>query len=136
MSLKSLLTQITNQVGSISGIRSARDLPPEEMPEAPFAVAYPVDGQSKDGTPGSKTELVSIAVEVMVPRKDLPRDVDRIVTYHDDLLNALMSDGTFGGLADTYDFIEWTFGPLAYGTQDTVGYKFIIRGIKIRSNIS
>lgn len=133
--IQTLMARIQAKLDAVPGIRSAPLYPPEQMLEGPFAVVYPGSGEAQFGTPGSKKELVTMVVEVMVVRKDLPRDIQKVTGFHDLVLNALMGDTTFGGLVDTYGRIDWTFGPLQWGDTDTVGYKFQIREIKVRSVI-
>lgn len=135
-SLSLLLNKIMAQVAEIDGIRSVYECPPEEVGPTPVAVAYPESGMTTTEFHNEKLDLVSVVVEVMVPRNDLAKDVAKVVAFHDSVLNALVKDPKFDGAADTFDYIEWTFGPLAWGEIEMVGYKFIIRGIKIRTLFS
>jgi hypothetical protein len=131
-----LLRNIQALVRAIPQVRSAPDFAPEKAPVGDiFSITYPEAGTAFFGTPGERKDLFSVVVEIMTPRKDLPRDIEKMTRLHQDFLDALMRDPTFGGTVETYNRIEWTFGPLAWNEAEALGYRFFIRDIKLRTDI-
>lgn len=133
--LAEVIERVAFIMASVPGIRRAPISPEEQMNVFPFAVVYPLDGESQFGTPGERLELDSLAVELHVARKDLPRDVQGALPFVDSIPDALMEDMVstqWAGTIDTFDIISWTFGPLGWGGMDTLGFRFTVSGIKRR----
>ena len=133
--LAQVIERVATVLASVPGIRRAPINPEEQMNVFPFGVVYPLDGESQFGTPGERLELDSIAVELHVARKDLPRDVQGALPFVDSIPDALMSDmisTQWANTIDTFESISWTFGPLGWGGMDTLGFRFTISGVKRR----
>ena len=133
--LADAISRVAQILGSVPGIRQAPEAPPEQMNVFPFAVVYPADGEHTFGTPGERLAMEAISIEIHVARKDLPRDVATSLPFADSIPDALMADmvGTqWNSTIDTFDRINWTFGTLGWGGMETIGFKFLISGVKRR----
>jgi len=144
--IQDVINEVMDAVGALSGMKSAPDYPPEDASAFPFAFAYEGPGVWEFGTAGgdygAKKALLSIVVELHVARKELASDVRKAVFYSDVVPNAIMKAvrGDFmGGTIDTIENID-TSGliPMAYGSKEanTIGYRFTVNGIKMRSDIT
>ncbi len=133
--LAQVIERVAAVMSSVPGIRRAPVNPEEQMNVFPFAVVYPADGDNTFGTPGERLALDSIAIEIHVARKDLPRDIQSALPFVDSIPDALMADMVatqWAGTIDTFESISWTFGPLGWGGMDTLGFRFTVGGIKRR----
>jgi hypothetical protein len=135
-SLVDVCTAVAALVASISGIRRAPTYPEESLNIFPFVVVYPGAGSENYAVPGERLSLSSIVVELHVARKDMPRDIAAAMPYGDSIPNKLMLDPTVSGKADTFGGIEWTFGELNWGAQQTLGFRFTMLNVKRRNNVT
>lgn len=144
--IQDAINEIMDLVGALSGMKAAPDYPPEDASVFPFAIAYEGAGSwefgAAGGNYGEKKALLSVVVEVHVARVDLPRDAQKAVFYSDAVPNAIMKGVRNNLLNNTIDAmgnIE-TSGliAMAYGSKEinTLGYRFICKNIKIRSDIA
>jgi hypothetical protein len=61
--------------------------------------------------------------------------VAQSLPFVDSIPDALMSDmidTQWQNTIDTFDAINWTFGTLGWGAVETIGFRFVISGIKRR----
>lgn len=124
-------------VGAVSGIRKAPDEPPEDMSVFPFAVAWPGETRHEYNVPGERKTLMNIVLELHVARKDLPRDYATLIPYADSIPNAIMDDQTLGGVVDTFWRIDVAeLGILNWNTVQTIGYRFTLVDVKLRTAIT
>ena len=127
-------------VSAIPGIHAAPDYPPETMNDFPFAVAYPGDGNHTVGTlvnnTGERKFLGQIVLEVHVSRADLPSAVQASIGFGDSIPNALLKNPTLNGTISTFESITQTFGELDWDSAQTLGYRFIINGVKQLTTIT
>lgn len=129
MTIQTAIAHIQGLAEGLTGIRQAPDFPPEQMNVFPFAVCYPAAGQFQAGPMGLMKGLHNLVVEIHVARKDLPRDVETALPFGELLAAAVLDDPTLGGTVDTVradEGISYTFGALAWGGQETVGWRVII----------
>ena len=138
MSQKAAVLAAQAIVRAVSGILAAPDYPPEQMGNSyfPFVVAYPGDGTHAFGVPGERLFLGQIVVEVHVARKDLPNAVQGVIEFGDTIPAALMADSTLVGVVDTFGSVDQTFGELNWGDTQTLGYRFTMQDVKIRTDLS
>jgi hypothetical protein len=131
-----VIQAIMDLVGSVSGIREAPDYPPEQMSDFPFAVAFPGEGVHSFGVVGERMFLGNVMLEIHVSRVDLPNAVQNSIGFGDSVPNILMANPTLSGTADVFESVNQTFGALNWGDTQTLGYRFTITNIKVRTNIT
>lgn len=131
-----VIQAIQDTVITVTGIREAPDYPPEQINDFPFAVAFPAEGVHSFSVPGERLFLGSAILEIHVSRADLPTAVENSIGFGDSIPAALMADPTLSGTCDTFEDIQQFFGALNWGDIQTIGYRFTIRNIKIRTNLS
>lgn len=140
MTQEAAILQVVSIVGGIAGIREAPQYPPENIGDFPFAVAYPGDGEHTVGTlvnsTGERKFLGQIIVEVHVSRADLPSAVQASIGFGDSVPNALLKNPTLNGTVSTFQSITQTFGELDWDAMKTLGYRFIINGVKQLTTIT
>ena len=136
--LQAAIASVQTTIAAISGIRQAPATPPEDATSFPFVVAYAGAGEFMGASPASSLKyLGSIIVDLHLARKDLPRDVAKVMTYHTSIPNAILNDITLGGNLDMC-------GPVAcsglivmqYGDQETLGLRYTIQNVKIVANFT
>lgn len=137
-----IIQAVMDIVGAVTGIKEAPDYAPEQLSDFPFAVAWPGEGTHGSGVVGERKFIGNVVLEVHVSRVDLPVAIQNVIGYGDTIPNALLKFMiTPGGLplngaADTFEDIQQTFGELNWGDTPTIGYRFTIRNIKARTNIT
>lgn len=136
--LQQVIDQIQTQVRAVTGIRKAPDEPPEQLNYFPFAVCYARTGELRIGPPDLLHGVHEIWLEIHVARKDLARDVTAVMPYGDSVPDAIFgayADGTFTTM-DAMGNIAYSFGPMAWGGVDTIGWRFRLQGVKVQNAIS
>ena len=126
---------IQDLVGAVSGIREAPDYAPEGIRIFPFAVAYASAGSFEFGVAGEMKGLHDIAVEIHVARKNMRTALKTAMGFSDAVPAAIMADPTLGGDVDTFGSISYTFGAMNYGEMQTIGFRFIVTDVKIRTDL-
>lgn len=140
-----VITAIMADIQALTGMRGAPDEAPESINDYPYCVAWVESGTWTTDIPGSKIGLINIRLELHIARKDLPRDIRKAMVWADVIPNALLKpvatttgdrfDGTVGAMGE----ISFTFGELNYGTtnaEKTIGFSFLIRDVKIQTDIT
>lgn len=126
---------------TVTGIREAPDYPPEQLSDFPFAIAFPGEGVhdintlTSNGT-GERKFLGNVVLELHVSRVDLPLAVANSIGFGDTIPNVLLKNPTLLGTADTFGSVSQTFGELNWGDTQTLGFRFTINDIKIRTDIT
>lgn len=131
-SIQEVINAIQDVMLTVSGIRAAPDYAPEDLGSLfPFSAVYLENGTWTVG-PGysAMTGLVTIAIEVHVARKSLPADLRQVMPFSVSVPKALLSPSniTFGGRIDGFNGLAFTFGPLTWGTTQTLGFKYTFMG--------
>ena len=137
MGLQSAIEVIQDICLTVSGVRAAPDYPPEAANVYPFVACYATTGAFRGGPAGVMTALHTIAVEIHVARKELPRDVAAVIPYGELVAAALLTLPTLSGTVDTIragEGIAYTFGGMAWGGQETVGWRLLVP-VKIQSTL-
>lgn len=127
-----VLTAVAGKVATITTIKRAPTYPEEQLNVFPFAVIYASSGDEAGNTPGERISLMTVTIELHVARQDMPRDITKAIPYGDSIPDVFFNDVTIGGVVSTFEGITWTFGALDWGAQKTLGYRFLINGIKRR----
>jgi len=138
--LQNVCVQVATYLRALSGVRAAPDYPPDKIDPFPFVVVYPASGTWEFGVAGEKLGLHVLAVELHVARKDLPRDMQKALDFGDRVPNLLMSklhnDNKWNGKIDAFGRITYTFGTLGWNGISTLGFKWLVEGVKLRSAIT
>ena len=129
--LQDAIEQVQVIMTAVTGIRSAPELPPEQINQFPFAVAFPGEGEFTIEMGALMDGIHSIILELHIARKDLPRDVDKAGAYVDSIPKALWSNPTLNGRIRWFKRISYKFGPLGWGNMDTLGIRFTIHEVEI-----
>jgi len=134
--LQDAIEQIQDEMISLARMRRAPDKPPEQIAAFPFAVCYPESGEYTQRSYVMQG-LHTIAIEVHVQRKDLPRDYSTAMTFAKSVPNEIF-DAINGALSAivTVGSISYTFGPMAYADVETLGFRFRLEGVKTEDAIS
>jgi len=138
MALKDAISEIIDELQTISGIRRVPEEPPETNNSFPFAVVYPSFGDYNIGPPELMRAIHSINIELHVARKDLPRDYTKVMDLIDTIpieLYKLLRTSGYTYLA-TFGPISYTFGPLSWGGVDTLGVTYTMTEVKIQTDIT
>jgi hypothetical protein len=125
--LLAAILAVQDIIGAIPGIRNAPDYPPDALNAFPFAVCYVSSGTWQFGPADDRKGLHTITLQVHWARKDLARDVAKAMVLAETIPDALLRNPTLAGTVDTIvQPIAYTFGPLAWGGVDTIGFDFKI----------
>ena len=133
--LDAALTELTELIRTIDGLRNVPDESPENPSVYPLGVSAPLEGSWIKESSGQVKGLHTIQLGVYVPRKDLPRDIESIKHFGELVKDKLLSDTTFNwsGTIDTIvNEITYTFGSLDYAGHQLIGWTFRIP-VKIKS---
>jgi hypothetical protein len=133
------ITAAAALIAGLSGIREAPALPEEVLNVFPFAAIYPGGGEQTMPINRVRQDLGSIVIELHVARKDLPRDVEKAIPYVDSIPNVLfdgLDDNKWSATIDTFESITWTFGELGWNGQQTLGFRFIVNGVKRQIDVT
>lgn len=122
-------------VRGVSGVRMAPNYPPDQASVFPFAVVMARAGTFAPGVAGESKALHDIVVQLHVARKDLPVDVQAAMGFSDSVPLAIMDEPTWSGTISMYQRISYEFGEMEYGGVQTVGWRWVVEGVKIRSNL-
>jgi len=131
MGLQTAIAALQAKVGAVAGIKNAPDYAPDSINEFPFSVAYAQSGTFENVSLSFGKALHTLVVEIHVSRKDLKTAIQNVMSYGDSVPAAILADPTIGGSVSTFRDITYTFGPLNWGTTDTIGFRFQINGAKI-----
>jgi hypothetical protein len=131
--IQTAIAKVITIVKGVEGIRYAPEYPPENIKDFfPFVTAYTVGGEWTAISSSFKQVLFDIMLEVHIGRKgDLPHEVERAMSYADSIPEALIADQTLDDTVSHFEKIDYAFGALNYGETETIGFKFILRGVKI-----
>ena len=134
--LQAVVAEIQAAVDAISGIRAAPEYMPEGANVFPFSQAYVLSGEYER----RKTTMVgthSVVVAIHVARKHLPSDIELAMRYAKSVPNAILDGLDMSGTSVSYiGPITYTFGELFYGDTQTLGFRFVVEGIRTEDTIS
>lgn len=128
--LKDALGYLQTAGGAVVGIKSAPDYPPEKAGDFPFFVTLPGRFASTQITHGSATTLYDIVCELHVSRQaQLSAEILLLLSFPEAIIEALFEACNTNILA--HAGIEGFFGPLKWDDVETIGFTFMVRGVKI-----
>jgi len=116
---------------ALTWLKQAPDDPPGAAVQFPFAAVFPERGESLRQT-DERRDLHTVALEVHWAYKDMPRQVGDAKDRLDDILNMLWYDLTLNstvdhiGRGDGSPGITYEFGPMSWGSIQTLGFIFHI----------
>ena len=136
--LRDACIEIVEEIQTISGIRSAPEVPPESTDLFPFVVTYPGAGNYHQGPFKVMTALHNITVELHVEKKDLPRNFGTVMDLIDVIPYELMKLHNASGFStiSTFGDIEYSFGALSWGDVETIGVRYTITDVKVQTTIT
>lgn len=116
----------------IDGLRQVAN-PKERYNVDPFAIAFPGDGTLEIGSSGMVKGLPHIILEIHKVRKDLPRDLEKVIPFFERFkallavdANRTLPDTAGNATVDTIVNVDFTFGPLGFADVQTLGWTFDI----------
>ena len=120
-----LLAAVTNLV-------TAYDYPPDMLFDERSIMTYYGGGTLQTQDASFNKGLHNIIVDFIVFRKDLPRDMELLMTDIDNVFDALVADSTFGDVISTFSAVECS-PPIVsqFNGQDILILRFTIRNVKI-----
>lgn len=133
LTVNGAIQQVITTVKAIEGIKYAPEYPPEDIgPYFPFVTAYTTGGEWNTITAGFDQALFDIVLELHVAREgDLPHEVEKAMAYSDSVPEALLADQSLSDTVSHFERITYTFGVMNYGTTKTLGFRFVLEGVKI-----
>ena len=137
--LVNAIDELIELIREIPGIRSVMDEPSERSRDDVFVMIYPPDGSWGPLSAGMKKGLHNIQLGVYKNRKDLPRDMRRMLPFGDLVADKLLASGntTWNGTIDNIlpgdgDQITYSLGPVDYAELLLIGWTISIP-VKIES---
>ena len=136
--LRDACIEIVEEIQTISGIRSAPEVPPESTDLFPFVVTYPGAGNYHQGPFKVMTALHNITVELHVEKKDLPRNFGTVMDLIDVIPYELMKLLNASGFStiSTFGNIEYSFGTMSWNDVETIGVRYTITDVKVQTTIT
>lgn len=129
MSLAAAITTIQTIAGELTGIRQAKDAPPEQLVSFPQAVAYPTSGELALTAGGWMVGTHTVALEFHTARKSLEREYSLMMPLIEALPKAIFTNlNLTGAISRLEGPITYSFGRLDWvGDVETVGWRFLLR---------
>lgn len=135
MTIQAAIGGLQAIVGAVTGIKGAPSYAPEQLGVDMVAVCYPGEGEISIRVASEMQGLHDLVLEIHAARKNLPTDIAALIGFGDTVPKAILNDTTLGGNADTFGSIGYKFGTMTYNGQPTIGWRFTVKAVKIRSNL-
>lgn len=135
MGLQDAINGLQAIVRGVTGIKGAPGYAPEKLGVSMMAVCYPGEGEISIRVTGEMQGLHELVLEIHAPRKNLPTDIEAMVNFGDSVPKAILADQSLGGNADTIGSIGYRFGAMTYNGEPTIGWRFTVKGVKLRTNL-
>jgi hypothetical protein len=134
--MQDVISYIQGIVGGISGIRAAPEVVEGSINIYPFAIAYAGPEVWEVAPVGVGKALRTVIIELHIARKDLRRDLTKLMSFSDSVPLALLADPTLGGRASTFSRVR-SDGVINLGWEktETIGFKFYVEGIKMQTGL-
>ena len=135
------ITAVAAVVAGVSGIKSAPTYPREQMSESPFAVTYLTNGIMDVGPIGTRKNMVNIAIDLLLVRRDIALDLAILLPFCDSIPLALLAEVSgsgdiFSGNIDTFESVATEFLPsIFYGDVQMLGYRFTMNNVKLQVSL-
>ena len=123
--ISEIVAALQDVVGAVTGIRSAPDIPPEQMAGAGVvAWVYPQQGTFREITSGQEEGVHTLALLIGTPRTNLRTDWGRIIGLGDTVARAILNGGSLTSTVLQTNGLRYTFGDLDWGGQQLFGWMF------------
>ena len=135
--IQGVVRDLENADGDVR-IRKAPDNIPEDLAQYPFAVCFPREGYWTMTPSGMIQGMHTFWLEVHVARKDMPRDSRKVISLSKVIPEAIWSaykDQSLTHLT-VMSQISYTFGVLDWLGTETMGFRFMIEGVKTQEVFS
>ena len=103
-------------------ILQAPNDPPASATQFPFAALFPGTGTAVRQNDAIRQDMHTVHIEIHWAFRDMPRNTGDAKDRIDTLLNLFWGDITLNATVDTITDIGYEFGPMMWGTLDTLGY--------------
>lgn len=138
--VQNVIEAIQSDMLALDGMRAAPDYPPEMINVFPFSIAYAMNGSFAPFPAGAQTGLHQIVVDVHVARKDLPRDVEKMMPWLETVSNALLrsvglqTGDRFANTIQTFERLEYRL--THWEDIGTVGWRFTLVNVKLSAALT
>lgn len=122
--LASVVAGIQGVLETVSGVRAAPDIPPEQWGPGVYALVYPATGTFEEMTEGRVQGDHTLHVLVCTPRVNLRTDWAAVIALGDSVPLALIDEGTLSGAILGTNQIRYSFGEFEWGGQTLLGWRF------------
>jgi len=136
MSLVNACEEISAVAGQVTGIKRAPAYPPEGINESPYIITYIQAGDMDIASEGSRHSLWDINCDLLVARKNMAIDMEKLVSLLDPVKEAFAAEvsnnGTqFNDSIETFRNLHVEFVPdYTYQAVQYIGYRFTLQGVK------
>ena len=125
-----LIEAVQAVVRNVPGIRKVPESIPDQLAAWPAAVIYYQTGGYETGDHGISDAAHNIAVDVMMPRKDLASAMRVLTPFIKSVPAQLMQDPTFGDLCEPPARIDYELFTVTYAETEAIGYRFVMQKVK------
>lgn len=133
--IKAVVDAIQDKMATITGIKSAPDYPTEQVSDFPFVTTYPGKlDNAHTNSPDQFNATWNVNVEFHLARKNLPSEVQTALEFSETMLNALFKCLKDGNVA--HGGVEGDFTEMAWGDVQTIGYRFVVKKVKVQTPIT
>lgn len=132
--LQAALGQIQDGVAAVSGVMHAPDYPPEKPGDFPFVAVFPGTFTGTQNTPEDIRMLYNVHVELHIARTELDANVYEALPYAENIANAIFK--ALNANVIPHGDITGTFGAMEWGGAQTIGFSWIIQGVKIVTTLT
>jgi len=128
--LAEVVAAIQDVAGAVTGIQSAPDTPPDQIPGAgAIAICFPAGGTVQEVTAGRLRGDHILHLMVATPARNLRTDWDRMIGFGDTIPKAILAGGTLSATVLQTTEIPYTFGPMEWAGQQYFGWIFELKVI-------
>ncbi len=131
-----VIADIQTTVDALTNVRSAPSYPPNMLLSGLSAETYPAGGTITANGAGWMQELHTVNIDLVMPAKDLARDLAILWPFLRNIPDGIMDDPSFGGNASTFDSIQYQYIVFEDAGIQYRGYRFTITGIKIQPTLT
>jgi len=125
--LATIIAEVQDVIGIVTGIRTAPDIPPEQIAGGGVvALVYPATGRFSEIAPGQEEGLHTLHLMLATPYANMRTDWARIIGLGDTVPRALLAAGTMTATIIQINELRYTFGNLEWGGQPMFGWMFEI----------
>lgn len=141
--IEAAITQIAATIpkSPTTSIVAAPTYPPEKLAYSPFAITYLASAHIDNGPVGTRRDIISVAIDVLIPIRRLDDDLAILTPLHDPIHAALQAQVSGTGQRFSNTITAWDGGltvsyipDVDYAGVHMRGYRYLMEGIKILVN--